>query len=30
MTKSMMPENLVEQLTIKQLHDIFAFLMTLE
>lgn len=28
--KSMMPENLPEELTVKQLHDIFAFLMTLE
>jgi putative heme-binding domain-containing protein len=28
--KSLMPENLVEQLTVKQLHDVFAFLMTLE
>jgi putative heme-binding domain-containing protein len=30
MDKSMMPDNLAEQLTVKQLHDIFAFLMTLE
>ncbi|HLJ12672.1 MAG TPA: c-type cytochrome [Planctomycetaceae bacterium] len=30
MDKSMMPENLAEQLTVKQLHDVFAFLMTLE
>src|SRR5262249_42670859 len=28
--KSMMPENVVEQLTVRQLHDLFAFLMTLE
>ena len=28
--KSLMPDNLVEQLTVKQLHDLFAFLMTLE
>lgn len=28
--KSLMPENLMEQLTVKQLHDLFAFLMTLE
>jgi putative heme-binding domain-containing protein len=30
MKKSLMPENLAEQLTVKQLHDLFAFLMTLE
>jgi putative heme-binding domain-containing protein len=30
MDKSMMPDNLAEQLTVKQLHDIFAFVMTLE
>ncbi len=28
--KSLMPDNLAEQLTVKQLHDLFAFLMTLE
>lgn len=28
--KSLMPENITEQLTVKQLHDLFAFLMTLE
>jgi len=28
--KSLMPENLAEQLTVRQLHDLFAFLMTLE
>ena len=28
--KSLMPENLAEVLTVKQLHDLFAFLMTLE
>ena len=28
--KSLMPENVVEQLTVKELHDIFAYLMTLE
>ena len=28
--KSLMPENVSEQLTVKQLHDLFAFLMTLE
>jgi len=27
---SMMPDNMAEQLTVRQLHDIFAFLMTLE
>ena len=27
--KSAMPENLAEQLTVKQLHDLFAYLMTL-
>ncbi|MBI3864064.1 MAG: c-type cytochrome [Planctomycetia bacterium] len=30
MDKSLMPENIAEQLTVKQLHDLFAFLMTLE
>ena len=30
MDKSIMPDNLAEQLTVKQLHDIFAFMMTLE
>lgn len=30
MKTSLMPENLPEQLTVKQLHDLFAFLMTLE
>lgn len=28
--KSLMPDNLTEQLTVKQLHDVFAFLMTLQ
>lgn len=28
--KSLMPENLTDQLTVRQLHDLFAFLMTLE
>lgn len=28
--KSLMPENHAEQLTVKDLHDLFAFLMTLE
>lgn len=28
--KSLMPENLTDQLSVKQLHDLFAFLMTLE
>jgi putative heme-binding domain-containing protein len=28
--KSLMPENLAEVLTIKDLHDLFAYLMTLE
>lgn len=28
--KSLMPENLMEQLTVRQLHDLFAFVMTLE
>jgi putative heme-binding domain-containing protein len=28
--KSMMPENLAEQLTVKELHDLFAYLMTLQ
>jgi len=27
---SMMPEDIVQQMTIKQLHDLFAYLMTLE
>ena len=27
---SLMPNNLAELLTVKQLHDLFAFLMTLE
>src|SRR5262245_6590276 len=30
MKKSLMPENLPEQLTVKELHDLFAYLMTLE
>ncbi len=30
MKKSLMPDNLAEQLTVKQLHDLFAYLMTLE
>ena len=30
LTKSMMPDNISEQLTVKQLHDLFAFLMSLE
>jgi putative heme-binding domain-containing protein len=30
MTKSLMPENLAELLTVKELHDLFAYLMTLE
>lgn len=30
MDKSLMPDNLADQLTVRQLHDIFAFLMTLE
>lgn len=30
MEKSLMPENLMEQLNVRQLHDLFAFLMTLE
>ena len=30
MTKSLMPENFAELLTVKELHDLFAFLMTLE
>jgi putative heme-binding domain-containing protein len=30
MDKSLMPDNMAEQLTVKQLHDVFAFLMTLE
>jgi putative heme-binding domain-containing protein len=30
MTKSLMPENVGELLTVKELHDIFAYLMTLE
>ena len=28
--KSLMPENIAEQLTVKELHDLFAFLMSLE
>ena len=28
--KSLMPENLAEVLTVKELHDLFAYLMTLE
>jgi putative heme-binding domain-containing protein len=28
--KSLMPENIAELLTVKELHDLFAFLMTLE
>ena len=28
--KSMMPDNFAEQLTVKELHDLFAYLMTLE
>lgn len=28
--KSLMPENLTEQLTVRQLHDLFAFLMSLD
>ena len=28
--KSLMPENHAEQLTVKQLHDLFSFLMTLD
>jgi putative heme-binding domain-containing protein len=30
MKKSLMPENIAELLTVKELHDIFAYLMTLE
>jgi putative heme-binding domain-containing protein len=30
MAKSLMPENLGEVLTVKELHDLFAYLMTLE
>jgi putative heme-binding domain-containing protein len=30
MKKSLMPENLAEMLTVKDLHDLFAYLMTLE
>lgn len=30
MEKSLMPDNITEQLNIRQLHDLFAFLMTLE
>ncbi|MBI2826083.1 MAG: c-type cytochrome [Planctomycetia bacterium] len=29
LAKSLMPENIPEQLSVKQLHDVFAFLMTL-
>jgi putative heme-binding domain-containing protein len=28
--KSLMPENIAEQLTVRELHDLFAFLLTLE
>ena len=28
--KSLMPENIAEQLTVKELHDLFAYLMSLE
>ncbi len=28
--KSLMPENIAEQLSVKELHDLFAFLLTLE
>jgi cytochrome c oxidase cbb3-type subunit 3 len=28
--KSLMPENIAEQLTVKELHDLFAYLLTLE
>jgi putative heme-binding domain-containing protein len=28
--KSLMPENIAEQLTVKELHDLFAYLMTLK
>ena len=30
MAKSLMPENFSEVLTVKELHDLFAFLMALE
>ena len=30
MNKSLMPDNMADQLTVKELHDLFAFLMTLE
>lgn len=30
MKKSLMPENIIEHLTVKELHDLFAYLMTLE
>ncbi len=30
MKKSLMPENFAELLTVKELHDLFAYLMTLE
>jgi putative heme-binding domain-containing protein len=30
MEKSLMPENIADQLNVRQLHDLFAFLMTLE
>lgn len=30
MKKSLMPENFGEVLTVKELHDLFAYLMTLE
>ena len=28
--KSLMPENIPDLLTVRQLHDLFAYLMTLE
>ena len=28
--KSLMPENMAELLTVKELHDVFAYLMSLE
>ncbi len=30
LAKSLMPDNVAELLTVKELHDLFAFLMTLE
>jgi putative heme-binding domain-containing protein len=30
MKKSLMPENFADLLTVKELHDLFAYLMTLE